>query len=113
LHVTALSLASRCLSCGPHPRVDIYITGTIADNRYTLRQQIRYDTGHPTLQVGRKYPVIEVTAESVKVKLREQGKEQPETLDVITVEDVNLRPDEPRCLDDCTTCGRLVDYSSS
>jgi hypothetical protein len=92
-----VSLASRCLSCGPHSRVDIYITGTISDKRYTLRQQIRDDTGHPTLQLGQKYPVIEVNAENVKVKLRDkQGKEQPETLDVITVEDVNLRPEEPR-----------------
>ena len=90
LHVTAVGWGSRCLSCGPHSVIDSYITGTIGDKRYTLVQHIPYDTGHPVLQVGQDYPVIELNDKNVKVHVTDKrGKQQTETLDVVTVEKVN------------------------
>jgi hypothetical protein len=89
LHVTAVGWGSRCLRCGPHSVIDSYITGTIGDKRYTLVQHIPYGKGYP-LQVGQDYPVVEINDKTVRVSVTDkQGKQQTETLDVVTVERVN------------------------
>jgi len=91
LHVTGIHKATRDNEKTYHTAFNQnIITGTIGDKQYTFEQLASWGFYH--FEVGTDYPVVKVTDSEVKVRVtNKKGKESTETLNVVSVGEVEKK----------------------